>query len=267
MNLLLLALTVNAWDYKNQGTDWPDTCSSGEEQSPIDLDTGDYSKLSDTYRMEVYYYGKTASRTVVNTGNVISMEGDFGYITIIDKDGDERKYLTEWVEFHMPSEHWFDGYSTDMEMQIFHRIDDSDYTVDFPVRAIVSVPIRPGDESYFMNSIDVYNLPQSGASNQLPDDSNINLLAIVDMDDDYYFYKGSLNKPTCDEDVLWYIFETKQWVSLSQMQNFKQLWITSDNFSGGKGNVRAIQDTNGRTLYYSGAWTLTALAVLVSWLF
>lgn len=264
--VLLIALSVSAWDYNNQGSDWSGTCSTGEEQSPIDLNTDNYDVLGDKYRMEIYYYGKTASRTIVNTGNYIYMEGDFGYIVVIDGDGDERKFLTESVEFHMPSENWFDGYATDMEMLIFHRIDDSDYTVDFPFRAVVSVPIRPGDESYFMNSIDVYNLPGSGQSNVLPDDSNINLLAIVDMDDDYFFYKGSLNKPTCDEDILWYIFETKQWVSLSQMANFKKLWVDSESFSGGKGNVREIQEKNGRTLYYSEGVQLAAWIVLLSWL-
>lgn len=109
----------------------------------------------------------------------------------------------------MPSEHWFNGYPTHMEMQIYHTVDDSDYTVDFPYRAVVSVMIRPGDPSYFMNSIDVFNLPSNGSTNKLPDDSNINLMAIVNPDDKYYFYKGSLNTPDCEEDVLWYVFKTE----------------------------------------------------------
>lgn len=109
--------------------------------------------------MKIYYYGRTTSRAVVNNGNYIYIEGDFGYISIKDEDDEERKFLTDSIEFHMPSEHWFDGYPTHMEMQVFHTIDDSDYTVDFPNRAVVSIMIRPGDPSYFMESIEVSNLP------------------------------------------------------------------------------------------------------------
>lgn len=89
-----------------------------------------------------------------------------------------------------------------MELQIYHTIDDSDYTVDFPIKAVVSVMIRPGDPSYFLESIDVSNLPSTDNENILPIESNVNLLAIVDPSDKYYFYRGSLTYPECEEDVL-----------------------------------------------------------------
>lgn len=261
---LLLFPSVSAWDYGTQGTAWGETCAQGDRQSPIDIVTDDTEDLGSEYSMQVYYYGKTASRTITNNGNYIYMPGDFGYITVKDEDGDERKFLTNWVEFHMPSEHFIDGFPTHMEMQIFHTIDDSDYTVDFPNRAVVSVMIRPGDSSYFMQSIEASSMPNAGKELVLPETSNINLLAIVDPDDEYYFYKGSLNKPEpdCTENVLWYVFETEQWVSFDQMTRFKQLWIDDPNFNGGKGNVRDIQSKNGRTVYYSWSWRI-AMSLLI----
>jgi len=256
MLILLLAVGASAWSYAQGGEDWPETCKTGNEQSPIDIDTGDTSDLGSDYFMKVYYYGKTASRTVANDGNVIYIEGDFGYITVEDKDENERKFLTNKIEFHMPSEHFFDGYPSKMEMQIFHTIDDSDFTVDFPKKAVVSVMIRPGDPSYFMDSIEVSNLPTSNQNNTLPSDSNVNLLAIVDPDDKYFFYFGSMNKPDCEENVLWYVFETEQWVSFEQMKNFENLLVLDSSDPDSTGNVRSIQSLNGRTVYYSSGLCL-----------
>jgi carbonic anhydrase len=265
-SLLFLPLIAVAWNYAMLGQDWDGTCQTGERQSPINIATGDCEVLDNNYRLEIYYFGKTTSRVMANSGNLIYMEGDFGYIVVIDNDGNERKFLSEWIEFHMPSEHWFDDYPADMELQVFHRIEDSYSTTDFPTRAVVSVPIRPGDESFFMNSVDVYNLPSAGQNNSLDYPYTINLMSIMTQDDEYFFYKGSLNKPTCDEDVLWFVFESQAWVSLSQMENFKKLWIEDERFSGGRGNVREIQKTNGRTVYYSAALRLVGLVGVVGWL-
>jgi carbonic anhydrase len=32
-------------------------------------------------------------------------------------------------------------------------------------------------------------------------------MAIVDPNDYYFHYKGSINYPECEEDILWYVFE------------------------------------------------------------
>ena len=66
--------------------------------------------------------------------------------------------------------------------------------------------IRPGDKSYFINSLDYESLPGRFANHTLVD-SNINLMAIVEADDKYFHYKGSIAHPECHEDVLWYVYE------------------------------------------------------------
>lgn len=251
---LLLTLAAG-WNYNSQGSDWGDNCQSGVDQSPINIDTGSTSKLGSDYQMTIYYYGKTCSRTVVNDGNVVYMEGDFGWISVIDLDGDPRKFLVQKVEFHMESEHKVDDEPAWMEMEIYHKVDDSDYTVDFPSLAVVSVMIRPGDPSYFMDSINVQHLPGPGGQLLLANTSNINLLAIVNPDDNYYFYIGSLTTPDCTGNVLRYVFETWQWVSMDQMSYFGQYW-------GEKSNVRTVQDVGDRNVYYSAAAPL----VITLWL-
>ena len=78
MRVYLLLAIAAAWNYGSQGSDWGDNCQSGEGQSPINIDTGDTSKLSSDYQMTIYYYGKTCSRTVMNDGNVVYMNRNFG---------------------------------------------------------------------------------------------------------------------------------------------------------------------------------------------
>lgn len=214
--------------------------------------------------MLVYYYGIVGSRDVMNDGNTIALAGDYGYITIKDKEGDDRKFLTNRIEFHMPSEHWFNDYPSQMELQIFHTVDDSDFTVDFPSTAIVSVMIRPGDDNYFMQAISLENLPKSGSNHTLATNALVNLLDIVDPYDDYYFYMGSLSTPECQEDVIRYVFKDEQMVSFNQMDYFKRLWIEDTGFSNGNGNVRTIQDKNGRDVKYSSALSVVFSLSLIS---
>ena len=253
-HIFLLSLSF-AWDYSKHGSDWTGLCSTGQSQSPINIQQGSTSRLGSAYSMEVYYYGQTISRTVVNNGKYIYIEGDFGYITIEDLDSNQRQFLTTRIEFHIPSEHYIEGFPTHMEMQIFHTISDSDYTFDFPSSAVVSIMLRPGDDSYFFDSINVTNLPYAGGTTVLPSNANVNLLSIITYGDNYFFYNGSLNEPDCEEDYLWYVFQTEQWISFSQISYFQRLFTGgADPFAGG-GDSRAIQPLHSRTVYYSGGLT------------
>lgn len=271
MLFLLSLLTVHAsdvkWDYSKNGTDWPGKCADGASQSPINIKKSKTKSLGDKFTMQVYYYGKTASRTVVNNGKYIYIEGDFGYITIRDSKSKDRKFLTTKIVFHIPSEHYFESYPTHMEMQIFHKVDDSDYTFDFPCYAIVSIMLRPGDESYFFTSISVANLPKANEETVLPDTANVNLLSIVSPDDYYFFYNGSFSEPECDENVLRYVFETEQWISFVQINYFKALFITGSDAFSGPGNSRAIQSLNSRDVYYSFAMMIGGVYAIAISLF
>jgi carbonic anhydrase len=257
--LFWTVIVAEAWNYVQQGKDWTGLCSTGGSQSPINIQKAQTQTLGREFAMEVYYYGQTMSRTVNNTGNYISISGNFGYITIADSSGNIRQFTSNRIEFHIPSEHYLEGYPTHMEMQIFHTVENRDYTFDFPTTAVVSVMLRPGDDSYFFNSINVANLPSAGKSNVLPSNSNVNLLSIVSPDDNYFFYKGSLNEPNCDENVLWYVFETQQWISFVQIGYFQSLFMPGQDVFGGGGDSRAIQNTNGRVVYYSSAQWLAAV--------
>ena len=152
MFLFVLLPIALAWDYKDGGAGWPGLCESGERQSPIDIDDDDTDHLDDR-GMYVYYYGYTKTRDVVNDGKDIYIGGgNFGYIRVDDDDTD-RDFYAEKVVFKMPSEHTFNGEHSEMEIQVYHNILDSDADPDFPRKAILSIMIRPGDKSYFVNSI------------------------------------------------------------------------------------------------------------------
>ena len=81
--------------------------------------------------MYVYYYGYRKDRDVVNDGNDLYLDGgNLGYIRI-DDNGTDRDFYAEKIVFKMPSEHTFNGEHTEMEIQVHHKILDSDAVPDF----------------------------------------------------------------------------------------------------------------------------------------
>ena len=100
--------------------------------------------------------------------------------------------------------------------------------------------IRPGDDSYFINSLEPEHLPNTGGNHTIID-SNVNLMAIVDPSDFYFHYMGSVSYPECEEDILWYVYEKEQWVSTKQMELFEKKLVKGNIITGDvRGNNREI---------------------------
>lgn len=95
--------------------------------------------------------GYTGAQTIQNTGNMIRIQSNLGYIEVGDING-RRNFNVKFIEFHTPSEHKIGGTFFPIEMQIICNIEDKYWELDKPNMAIVSVIIQKGKESYFLNS-------------------------------------------------------------------------------------------------------------------
>jgi len=64
----------------------------------------------------------------------------------------------------------------------------------------------------------------------------------------YYYYQGSLTTPTCDESVLWTVFDTPLTVSEEQMESFRKI----NGFEGEtlSNNFRKEQPIGAREVFY-----------------
>ncbi|CAG9312306.1 unnamed protein product [Blepharisma stoltei] len=242
------------WAYDAQGS-WPEACSASK-QSPMNLDIDSTSDVPDKYSMKMVFLGATKARNITNTGNLIRVTADFGYIEIGPED-DKRTFLVKYIDFHTPSEHTLNGVSFPMEMEIILIVQDKYWERDKENMAIVSVIFKAGIESFFLDSLEWWNLPSTaGATYWTTNTSNINIREVVRSTDDYYFYKGSATNPdySCRDDVLWYIIsetkQAKQW----------QIKKVADMFSGG--NNREIQSGNPN-VYYSASVVIGAVLSLL----
>ncbi len=105
--ILLTTLTlVYAWNYIDQAN-WEGRCTEGE-QSPIDLDTDGTDEIDSDLKLKMVLRSKTKSSTVLNTGNMIRVDVDMGFVEIGSGDN-LRAFSAKTLEFHTPSEHTVDG--------------------------------------------------------------------------------------------------------------------------------------------------------------
>jgi hypothetical protein len=69
--------------------------------------------------------------------------------------------------------------------------------------------------------------------------------------DEFWSYSGSLTTPPCTEGIKWSVLKNVQPISNAQLVKFTSLWAGNSAYAAGKGNNRAIQLLNGRTVYDS----------------
>ena len=144
----------------------------------------------------------------------------------------------EVVEFHFttPAEHSYDGLIADMEMQIVYNINTEylPYEEELITRKlIVSVLFQAsqGANNTFINSLNMNTL---GYISQLtlPE-------FISNLPDRFVFYKGSISRPPCTENVYRIVYLEIQKMSTEQLRYFTQYY---------QKNARYIQSANERTI-------------------
>jgi carbonic anhydrase len=116
---------------------------------------------------------------------------------------------------------------------------------------LFNVDADPTDNPFFAQIIDsvTSTLYQSVSSFSLS-----GVLSQTTVFAPYYYYQGSMTVPNCTDMFSWYVLATPQRISTKQLAAFSKKWSLNDTFAGGRGNNRATQELNSRTLYFnSGA--------------
>ncbi|WP_158549241.1 carbonic anhydrase [Lysobacter silvisoli] len=234
--LLAAPAAATEWSYEHGTESWGAldpafaACSSGTQQSPVDVVTG--KAHSGTLPALSFHYASSADFHVDHLGHTVQAAVPAGNTLTIGS----KTYQLLQFHFHTPSENFIDGEQYPLELHLVHRASDQSL-------AVVAILFDEGAADPQLQKI-VSVLPQEeGQSGTV---SGFNLRALVPHGRVYRF-KGSLTTPPCSEGVSWHVVNARRSASLPQLAAFAQLF-SGPHFPGG--NRRPVQSLHGRRPSY-----------------
>lgn len=224
-----------SWGYAHGTEQWGlldpayATCSSGLQQSPIDVirATAQHRALP---QLSFQYAGNT-TLDVANLGHTIQAAAPGTGNTL--RIGNKTYTLLQF-HFHTPSENFLDGEQYPLELHLVHKAADNSL-------AVVGVFFDEGTASPELQKIIAATPNEEGGHGSAP---GFHLNALIPSGPIYRF-SGSLTTPPCSQNVAWHVASIRKTASLSQLAAF------SARFSGHEfpgGNRRPVQARNGRAV-------------------
>ena len=214
---------------------WDGTCSSGKNQSPINLTGFIKAELPP---LSLSYAGG-ASGVFWNNGHTVQVNyaatGAKGEPAGLPPTSghtlalDGRAFDLKQFHFHAPSENQIDGEAFAMEAHFVHKSDDD--------LAVVAVMLKLGPENAKLGSL-WQSLPAKGGDQAAVTFKPTDLLP---QSMDYYRFNGSLTTPPCSEGVRWLVLKTPVSISEAQVEAFMRTLP-----HGASGNARPLQKVNAR---------------------
>ncbi len=226
------------------------TCSSGRNQSPINIDYTNSS--ASMFKLEFNYL--PVPLQIVNNGHTIQFNygtpkhGEENFVTIAGRQyplptatdyhstlsvsGEEYKLIQ--VHFHSPSEHQFNGRNAPMEAHFVHMNDAKQL-------AVVGVMLTEGKSHPLLSQLWPH-MPMSAGPAKEVAGVHVNAADLLPREHEYNHYRGSLTTPPCTEGVRWFVMQESVDVSSSQVAKF--LSVINEN-------ARPVQPVNNRYLLSS----------------
>lgn len=250
-----------AWNYAQGGSDWPGTCSTGQAQSPININTSALTCVKEgqdgvPHRID-FHYVKKDNLTLRHNGHALSVKGDLGFITLGGCNPcDGQQYNVKAFSFHAPGEHTIDASPTKdgrygAELHIVHQKVGSTGLNDLVIVAVnFYLQADGGFPNSFLDNINWANAPQTAKT-------SVAITGAVDLDKlkealsgEYFTYTGSLTSPPCTEGVKWFVMKRPLGVNKAQLDVIQNLFQKKADFAAGRGNNRNVQNTNNRVVYW-----------------
>lgn len=216
-----------AWSYEGHsgpetwGVLSPDfrTCSTGDQQSPIDLASPIETELT-----EFEFYWNADDWRVHNTGHGVAVKGKNPGFALL---GDERWEL-QGVNFHAPSEHTMRGIRYPMEVHFVHENADGEV-------AVIAVFLKGGGRNDSFEAIMADAPLQAGETpGRL---GHMSLAELLTDPGDVMRYHGSLTTPPCTQNVMWTVLTDPLVVSDAAILAYTSMYPNS---------ARPLQPTNRR---------------------
>jgi carbonic anhydrase len=266
------------WDYNKHGQDWECLCKEGKEQSPIDLPSPakavevdikpifeyDFvdATMTENYAAANLRSGQK-NKIVYDDYQIKIRHPNFGKVVTLDGG----VYTAQEIVFKTPAEHKVEGNTYDMEMQIIHHGKTIGDTIKKVVLSFM-FKAKPGVFNKFIDKLNFFDLPNPAEKSKditstlfIPqiffnsDEDDISIMVPFS----FYTYQGSLTRPPCNEDVIYYIASKPIELSNTAITLFKEALRVPDRMDT-MGNVvtsdvlqennRAVQPLYGRSIFH-----------------
>lgn len=222
---------IQSGEFGYEGTNGPESwakldpenyaCSTGSEQSPINLTAEDALVTTGTMKTQ---YRPFLVRSFKTSNRVVS---DYQVGSFVN--GDDVEYFAQAIDYHIPSEHAVSGKHFDLEMQIEHKAENGRLSR-------VSLLFKKGKFNEEFEKL-IKSMPDD--LNRAQDKVNFNVAKILPRKLDYYHYLGSMTIPPCSEGVSWYVLQTTAEISSEQLDKMNRLL---------RYNARPIQNRGDRKI-------------------
>lgn len=225
-----LAAEGSRWGYSgDEGPEhWGDldakysTCSSGKNQSPVNL-TGMIE--SDLSPIAINYQAR--GHEILNNGHTIQVNYKPGSNITVGGHTFELKQF----HFHSPSENTIEGHSYPMEAHFVHADKDGNL-------AVIAVMFKESEKNAELEKAWAFMPGHTDEKRSLTENVNANLL--LPRDHAYYRFNGSLTTPPCSEGVWWLVMKYFNTASKKQIEKFTHTLHDPNN--------RPLQPVNARAI-------------------
>ncbi len=209
---------VEHWSHEDPDA-WGETCTTGTEQSPVDLTGATSEDLAD-----IDFDYQPSEVVLSNTGHTI--QAGYGSGSAIGVDG--TWYDLVQFHFHAPSEHTIDGEQAAAELHLVHQDDDGNL-------AVVGVLVEEGDANDAVAPV-LEDLPDDEGEQTEPE-TQVDADGLLPEEHLTFRYDGSLTTPPCSEGVRWMVMTSPVTWSSEQLAAFTGLY---------GGSNRPVQPLNDR---------------------
>jgi len=206
-----------------------ETCSTGLEQSPIDI--VDTATEAGSEALEFSNYDVDLPLDLLNNGHTlqVNVETEMGSSDPQISFGGQTWYLIQF-HAHATSEHTLDGSSSAMELHFVHQSSAGDL-------AVVGLMLDDGAENEAISAMLTHD---PGDEMEVECEDTLNPADLLPTDSGFYHYDGSLTTPDCSEGVSWFVLTEHGEVSADQSSAWEALFDGTTN--------REVQPLAGRVV-------------------
>ena len=200
-------------------------CSSGREQSPIDVKN---ATPSDLPALKIDY--QSVPLNIIDNGHTIQVNYAPGSTLSVG----DKTYALKQFHFHHPAEEHINGKSFPLVAHLVHA--DAEGHL-----AVIAALFKTGAANALIDSL-WKNVPsEKEKANDIPSIS-VQAQDLLPRERGYSTFKGSLTTPPCSEGVTWYVLQSHPTASREQIKAFAKIYPR---------NARPIQAANGREILQS----------------